>query len=220
MFTHILYKTKLVSDVLQSSSLDLSAAAQMIDAIQQELKNERSEKAWHSIWEKAVAMSQTHSIEVSPAKQRIHKLPRHLKDAVVLETTGHREVCKHEEQEGYKNTLYYPVMDKLLTEIESRFDDANRSLFHSISSLDPSSPQFLRQDQLETMAAKYNVDLEFLDVELRQAKRLVKRKQADGVKIANIVDLTAFVVPFKDAFPGLYKMLIIALALPTNICIL
>ncbi|XP_066950702.1 zinc finger MYM-type protein 1-like [Macrobrachium rosenbergii] len=214
MFTHILHKTKLVSDMLQSPSLGLSATAQIIDAIQQELKNERSEKARHSIWEKAVAMSQTHNIEVSPAKQRIHNLPRHLKDAAVLETAVLREVCKHEEQEGYKNTLYYPVMDRLLTEIESRFDDATKSLFHSLSSLDPSSPKFLQQDQLETMAGKCNVDLEFLDVELRQAKRLVKCKRTDGVKIANIVDLTAFFVPFKDAFPGLYKMLIIAHVLP------
>ncbi|XP_066949341.1 zinc finger MYM-type protein 1-like [Macrobrachium rosenbergii] len=49
MFTHISHKTKLVSGMLQAPSLDLSPAAQMIDAIQQELKNERSEKAWHSI---------------------------------------------------------------------------------------------------------------------------------------------------------------------------
>ncbi|XP_066953333.1 zinc finger MYM-type protein 1-like [Macrobrachium rosenbergii] len=37
MFTHILHKTKLVSDMLQSPSLDLSEAARMVDAVHQEL---------------------------------------------------------------------------------------------------------------------------------------------------------------------------------------
>lgn len=44
-------------------------------------------------------------------------------------------------------------------------------------------------------------------------KQLVKDKQTTSVKIANIVDLLMFLVPFKDVFPGLQKILTLVLAL-------
>ena len=176
MFTHILHKTKLVSDMLQSPSLDLSAAANLIDTVQQDLQNERSEEAWHNIWERGVEMSQAPEVEVlSPPKSRVRRIPKRLESSVVIQPVGHTESCEHEE--NYRNVRHYPVMDRLSAEIGSRFDSTNKSILHSISVLDPGSVNFLQLNQLDTLATQFNIDKDFLEIALRQAKRLVTYKK-------------------------------------------
>ena len=86
------------------------------------------------------------------------------------------DLASHRFQFGF--ALYYPVMDRLQAEIGSRFDSSNKSLLNSISTLDPRSGNFLQLDHLDTFATQYNINKEFLELELRQAKRLVTSKKA------------------------------------------
>lgn len=68
-------------------------------------------------------MSQALHVEVlSPPKSRVRRMPKRLQSSVVMQSVGHTESCEHEE--SYRNALYYPVMDRLLAEIGSRFDSS------------------------------------------------------------------------------------------------
>lgn len=212
MFTHILRQTKLLSDMLQSPSLDLSAAADEIESVQEDLQEQRCEKVWQSIWQECTDLAKTLEIDVVPPTKRTGRLPRRLADSYVMTTTGHQDQISNEEQ--YRTSLYYPVMDTLLAELATRFDSANRDLLRSISALDPKSSKFLHCEHLSTMAEQYAVNKEYMDIELRQAKRLIEKKQSDGVKVSSIGEFARFMGTYKEAFPDLCRLLNIALVLP------
>ena len=110
--------------------------------------------------------------------------------------------------------LFYPVLDRFLAELDSRFSENNKQLLRSVSALDPRSSKFLNSEIIEPMAVQYGVEISDLAVELRQAKRLIQRKDSEGVKIVSLVQLSSFMSPYKDAFPDLCKLLTIAIVLP------
>ncbi|XP_066978926.1 uncharacterized protein [Macrobrachium rosenbergii] len=110
--------------------------------------------------------------------------------------------------------LFYPVLDRFLAELDSRFSEDNKQLLRSISALDPRSSKFFNAEIIEPMAVQYGVELSDLAVEVRQAKRLIQRKESEGVKITTLVQLSSFMSPYKDAFPDLCQLLTIAIVLP------
>lgn len=213
MFTHLLQRTKLLSDMLQSPSLNLSAAADMIDSVTEDLASERQEDTWKSIWQRAINLAHSVSIDtVPPAPRRVRRIPDRLKESVVMTTTGQQDVVSQEEE--YRSKLFYPVLDRILAELATRFDEPNKSLLRSISCLEPSSPHFLDCQKLTTMAEQFAINTEYISVELRQAKRLVDRKTSESQEIRSMVAFSSFLAPYKEAFPDLYRLLNIALVMP------
>lgn len=67
---------------------------------------------------------------------------------------------------------------------------------------------------LKSMAEQYCVDVEYLNEELRQARRLVEKKKNKGLIVGSCVELLIFLSPYKEAFPDLCKLINIALVLP------
>lgn len=218
MFTKILHKSKLLSDMLQSPALDLAAAADLIETVQEELREERNDVSWNVIWSKAEEMAKELDIPVKPIHtSRKKKQSSMLKDFVTTDTVGQGDSVKSIEIEhDFCVKLYYPVIDHLLSELDSRFSEANKQLLRSISALDPRSSRFMSKEHIEPMASHYGVELSDLAVELHQAKRLIQRKstERDRVQISTLVQLSSFLSPYKDAFPDLYKLITIALVLP------
>ena len=60
-------------------------------------------------------------ISVAPPRlQRQRQIPSRLNDCVVMETTGTRRAVSS--VEDYKVTLYFPVLDAMIIEFQSRFE--------------------------------------------------------------------------------------------------
>ena len=139
MFAALLKKTKLLSDALQSPTLDLSAAAEMIQTIQEEILDEININAWHEIWEKAEDIRQKLDISDEEIKKRISRHPTRLNDSHILASSGHRDNVSdtNSREHHYCVNLYYQVLDKLLAELDSRFSKSNKSLLKAMSALDP-----------------------------------------------------------------------------------
>ena len=98
-----------------------------------------------------------------------------LKGFVTCDTVGQGETARSIEAEyDFCVKLHYLVLDHLLSELNSRFSDANRQLLRSVSALDPRSSRFMNKELIEPMASHYGVELEDLAVELHQAKRLIQ----------------------------------------------
>ena len=106
------------------------------------------------------------------------------------------------------------MLDRLLEELHSRFSDANKKLLKSVSVLDSRSLNFLDLSNLKPMAEQYCMAVEYLDVELRQARRLVEKKKNEGLIVRSLVELSVFLSPYKEALPDLCKLINIALVLP------
>ena len=183
--------------------LDLSAAAEMIKSIQEEFLDERNENTWHEIWKKAEDIRQKLGIHVEEKKTRLSK-----------HSTQDSHILAMSQEHHYRVNLYYQVLDKLLNELDLRFSESNKSLLKAMSALDPTNSKFLDLHFLQPMADQYLDDCSFLEIELKQAKRLIKRKSQEGSTIKNLMGLSNFMHPYKDAFPDVYKLINIALVLP------
>ncbi|XP_066990863.1 uncharacterized protein [Macrobrachium rosenbergii] len=135
-------------------------------------------------------------------------------DGFATSTALGQEETPDSKLDFYAN-LFYPVQYRFLSELDSRFNEDNKQLLRSISALDPRSSMFFNAEITESMAVQYGVELSDLPVEVRQAKRLIQRKESEGVKLTTFVQLSPFMSPYKDAFPDLCKLLTIAIP-PTS----
>lgn len=66
-------------------------------------------------------------------------------------------------------------------------------------------------------ATIYGTNLEDLKHELHQAKRILERKKADGMKtLTSLLEFTEFLEPFNEVFFELFRLCKTALALPVS----
>ena len=90
MFDRILPCTKQLSDQLQSSTVDLSRASDLVSATTNMLHHFRTDDYWTQVYTYATDIAKLHSIPVesddpNPRKRR---RPAHLDDSVITESVG------------------------------------------------------------------------------------------------------------------------------------
>ena len=61
-----------------------------------------------------------------------------------------------ETSEHFKISLYIPILDAIISELHSRFDDKNLDLMTAIKCCNPSSLQFLDFEHLQPLADLYS----------------------------------------------------------------
>ena len=113
--------------------------------------------------------------------------------------------------EHFKTTLYFPVLDAMLSELERRFSDKNLMYMRAVQACAPRSPLFLESDQLAPLADSYGLDRTNLDMECKLAKHTLKGKQLDEV-----IDVLHELSPLRAAFPLLVKLIQIALTIAVS----
>lgn len=93
-----------------------------------------------------------HDIDVTDDShiRRKRKRPRRLEDSVILETVGsHNNVSI---SDHFQRELLFPIIDKFLLELNSRFNETNILIMKGISSCTPSSTTFLSLNDLSQFA--------------------------------------------------------------------
>ena len=128
---------------------------------------------------------------------------------VVLESHGSRDVLNT--SHDFKISVYFPILDSILSELKKRFDSKNIGLMKAVQSCSPSSAEFLEMDRLMPLVESYGfIDKELLRMECVLAKRTLANK---GKELETINDVLAAVIPFKVAFPNLVKLLQLSLTI-------
>ena len=207
IFDRLLSITKSLSDALQSTSVDLVKAADLVLATTETLEEFRSEHSWDHLFTYVENVANLHTIdEVGPRPRRKRLLPNRLQDAVVLEYTGSMEVWTTNQQ--FKVALYYPILDAFLTELKRRFNDRNVNIMRAIQACSPVSTHFLELDYLQPLADCYDLDCVALRIEAVLAKCTLTKKKMECTA-AVLKELS----PLKEAFPTLLKLLQIALTI-------
>ena len=124
-------------------------------------------------------------------------------ECIIMETTGNRNMTTS--GKDYKVSLYFPVLDAMIEEFRSRFDNKNLELMKSIQSRHQESPHFLEVNHLMTLVKVYNLNEQSLSMECAIAKRTLK------YKTMKINDVLLELLPLREAFPELVKLLQISL---------
>ena len=100
-----------------------------------------------------------------------------------------------------------------LSELRRRFSEQNLEIFRSLSGLDPTSNKFLDFDRISPLARHYNLNLEDIQMETKQAKRMLEKK---GKVFETIDEFAEFLNPLNLALSELCKAVKIAMTLPVS----
>ena len=206
IFWRILSCTKSLSDQLQSTRTDLAKAADLVLATTESLKEFRSDSAWEHLFKYVNDVAALHNITVTvPRPQPQRYMPRRLEDGVVLDTTGSRDMLG---SEHFKVSVYFPILDAFLSELQHRFTNKNLTHMRAIQSCSPKSLNFLEPNNLLPLADSYGLDMTSLSMECSLAKRTLRGKDFDCIS-----EVLLEVTPLRAAFPTLVKLLQIALTI-------
>ena len=124
--------------------MDLAKAADLVLASTSTLKGFRSDARWDHIYSYVKDVANLHGIKVEiPRPFHRQHLQQRLQDGVVLESTGVRAVVSTSLSDHYKRTLYFPVLDAILTQLERRFSSKNLMHMRAVQAFAPHSPRFL-----------------------------------------------------------------------------
>ena len=126
-----------------------------------------------------------------------------------MESTGTRSIVTS--GEDYKVTLYFPILDAIIKEFNNRFENKNLELMKAIQSCHPESPHFLEINHLIPLVTLYKLNKESLTTECIIAKRTLQNKE-----ISTINDVLSEVLPLREAFPELLKLLQISLTIAVS----
>ena len=211
LFWRILFCTKSLSDQLQGISINMAKAADLVNATLDTLTLFRSDLEWEKHYKYTTDVAALHNISVSsPRLQRQRQLPRRFDDAVIMQSTGARETMAT--AESYKISLYFPILDAIITELRNRFDSKNLDLMRAIQCCNPLSAQFLDIEHLLPLVESYScLNKEYLTMECRLAKQTLQNKEMQSIN-----DVLQQVYLLKAAFPNLVKLLQISLTIAVS----
>jgi len=238
-------RTQALSCMMQSSTLDLSRAVDMIEVTRDELADNRKGDAhFDKVWTDAMSLCQQCHIScrstasegsstmqptegvieqpqvvTSTRAARERRLPARFYDSIVMVSVGDRPVV--DDKKSFRTTVYLPVLDNLCSEFECRFDETQCSVMRGIQALNPTNEHFAELEQIRSFAEAYDADVVDLEYELHQVKRLIARlesKVGDGTsaKSDSLVTFVSFIGRYGDAFHELHRLGKIAVALPVS----
>ena len=160
----LLLEAKGASDTLQSPELNFLEAADLIESLIEELETYRSEQKSVDYFENSLDIAKENNLSCCMNQSvRQSTVPSNLDTFVILTSIG-------------KHDTIYPTIDVFLSELRRRFSEQNLEIFQSLSGLDPTSNKFLDFDRISPLARHYNLNLEDIQMETKQAKRMLEKK--------------------------------------------
>lgn len=209
----LLQITKRLSDQLQSPDLQLASAEDLVHSVITVLLDMRCDEPWKELEEEAEQLCKKTGIRTEAARPgRQKSTPRHLDEFVTSCSNGQREASTP----ASRRQAFYAMIDRMRNELNRRFSSDTCSVLMGATALDPKHSSFLQEQALTGMATSYSVSEKDLKMEIHQVKRLIARKEDNGLEIGTTMELATMLEPYKDAFQDLYKLVCIAVTLPVT----
>ncbi|XP_051791533.1 uncharacterized protein LOC127530015 [Erpetoichthys calabaricus] len=169
--------------ILQSQSVDLCSASEVVSGALDSLKNIREDDCW--------GVSSPAEDESHPTKRR-RTMSKHLGQSVVLSTLGHTDSGDPtiSPYQSLKRSLLN-ILDRAISEMETRFSHKNIDLMTTISSLAPKSSAFLDSTLLHPLAVMAGTvaDVVSLKNEVLVAKQMLLKKCSKETDLSTVCKL-------------------------------
>lgn len=188
-FDRILTCTKQLSDQLQSSSIDLSRASELVLATKSLLTDYCTVDYWQKVYDYATEVANLHCVTIQVTSRK-RKRPSHLAESIVHETVG-------------------SVLDKFLYELNARFQDSNLVIMKGVSACTPTSSNFLLCTDLDSFAEMYAVDTRTLEVEVNLVKTVLESQST----VNTLAIFRSYLHSCQPAYNTLYLLTKIALTI-------
>ena len=155
--------------------------------------------------EYGIMLADSQGIATIPIQSRRHQRqpPPSLSHSVIETTTGVRDNAT----DHYRTSVYYPSIDTMLGEMNSRFSETNLSLLKSLQSLVPTSTSFLQVSSLLPFLRHYDIDVDSVTFEIITAVNFLK----EASPLSSIHDVYSHLFEAKECFPQLLQTIQIAM---------
>ena len=212
-FDRILTCTKQLSDNLQSSSIDLSRASELVLATKSLLTEYRSDSYWEKVYNHATRVAELHDITVEVTTRRRKRIPARFNDSIVCESTGLR--VSPSAKEEFKTHFYFPVLDQFLQEFNNRFGNQNSTILKGISACSPKVSNFLCLQDLESFSEMYNVPAASHSSQLEVEVHLITHlnRLNSTATFESLVDFRRYLYSCQQAYETLFQLTQIALTI-------
>lgn len=212
-FCKVLGHAKCLSDMLQSSTLDLARAVDLVGTLTDTFQDYRNDNYFSELWKEIEELTEQCKISVQTPYKRQPRISSRFLDSLVMSTVGQRN-C---DDEGFPRTLFYQVIDCLIAELERRFSKKSCEIMQGVQSLNPKSAIFLNDEPLFAFAKTFESDLVDLKHEVHQTKRLLDRRVKSGLdRPLTLLDFIVFLEPYREVFHELFRLCKIAIVTPVS----
>ncbi|CAF0922419.1 unnamed protein product [Didymodactylos carnosus] len=190
-------------------SLDYGKARLLISSIIEQMKSYRDDNSFESLYSKVLQFCKENDIDINqkPRQRRQKKVPACFNDSIITSTIGHRDYADNQEQ--YRTSIYYLLIDSVLIELNPRFSSEAMELLSSISSLCPKHEKFLDFEILKPFALHLDINPNELQNELNVLRSFLKNKNLSDIK-----ELCCELISFVQAFPNVVLMIQGAMTIP------
>ena len=210
VFDQILSCTKQLSDQLQPSKIDLYRTSELVSASKAMLQCFRTDEYWDRVYSYATGIANVHSIsaQFDRPSTRKRRRPAHLEDTVITESVGSREPMTASSH--FKTSLYFPVVDQFIVEMNERFNHSNSIVMKGIATCSPSSSAFLTFEDMKPFSFMYGIDVVTLEIEVA----LFSKSFATlSNSIKTMTELGCYLHSCLPAYQNLYDTVQIALTI-------
>ena len=211
MFNELLSMTNKLSECLQSVQIDLAKAVRVVSAVKETLGSKRSEKAFDELWKSFEELWQTMGlIDIESELQRLRRprqLPARLQDGVIETSVGNRQQLQVASE--YRCSLYFPVLDNFLAEMNRRFSDESTTIMTAVQACTPGSDTFFDLEAIKHFCQFYDID-NAIQSEIEVARKYLSTQTLKGCAIALLDALPG------NFFPYLTQMLRIMVTIPVS----
>lgn len=201
---HVLGALKPANSILQSQTVDLCTAGEVVTASLGTLKEMRCDSFWEEHF------SQCGSRPTNPPKRR-RIVNSQLVSSVILSTIGHGGDPDDQTapNQTFKRAMFN-ILDRAIVEMETRFSQRNVDLMRATSFLLPKSASFLDPSLLEPLQVLAGTEQNSMSLqnEIAVAKAMLLNKLSTD---ANLSEVCKCIQQYKDAFPILHKLYVTAL---------
>ena len=215
-FTEILGKINKISQQLQNQEVDLGSVTILILSLREYLADMKSSILIEHYFTKVNELCEKCDIPSTTTRKRTGKSSRRLDDSIPSETTGQRLFEGLEQSCVHHISIFYEILDCLISELDRRFSKKSCEIFNGIAALCPEQQSFLCEQDLIQFAVAYSVNPDDLKYEIPLIKKLLtKEPQQQPKTIMQFLSLL-LLLSYKAAFDCLFKLLLIAVTLPVT----
>ena len=202
----VLSLTNLLSKQFQERGADISALHSKVQAVVDSLKVKRSERYFKNVWDGVMIVAQEMNIE-PPSLPRPRKVPKRIDD-------GSPSVVFSSPCDNLRVTVFYPLLDCLVEEINDRFKENDihwlSLLYECLLEWNETLPEHIAE--IEEFYKISNLQAEF------QGFHAFARSNIDSLSIKTFHDLANEFMKrdLVEMFPGVWDLLRIALCIPVS----
>ncbi|CAI5684850.1 zinc finger MYM-type protein 1-like [Oreochromis niloticus] len=215
LFRKVLSDSNMLSEMLQSKTVDLSKAINLVESLKETMVYYRTESFFDDLWTDIAETCEKSGISTQHIPKRSIQKARKLHDSLVTSTLGQH--ADPDSKQMFRIQVFYPVIDCMMGEMERRFSRLNCNIMKGVQALNPSSGTFLREEDVLLLARAYDSNTDDLKHEVPQIRRVLERlAKSDETVPTTLLQFVSFLESYNDVFFELFRLCKIAVVLPVS----